>query len=89
MPQSPLGLLNAQRPAGLQGQRFWGLLFPWQTPGLWSLLWNPGPLTPQGNPCSCNYFLICRSPTQGYVSFLHPNSVSPSRYVPGLVPGCQ
>ena len=85
----PRVLPNVRRPAGLQGQRFWELLFPWQTPGLWSLLWDSDPLTPRGNPCSCNYFLIRGSPNKGYVSFLHPNSVSASRRVPGLVPGCQ
>ena len=31
IPHSPLGLLNVS-PAGLQGQMFWGLIFPLQDP---------------------------------------------------------
>lgn len=57
-------------------QILWGLIFPAQD----SWAGNPDVglrhLTPWGEPCSCNYFPICGSPTGGIRSWLYCDSAT-------------
>lgn len=72
-----------RRPAGLQGQRFWGLPLPLADPrAVEPAVGTQTPSLLRGIPAAAIIFSFAGHPTQGYVPFLQPNSVSPLRTHP-------
>ena len=74
---SALGLPEV-RPAGLQSQKFYGLIFQRQHPQLRETDVELKPSFLGKNLCSCDYSPICGPPIQGYRSWLYGKSALPT-----------